>query len=290
MLRMELKYLEGDYKRGLISAEEYYAKLKAAKDAGLLTQEEFQQKAVRAQGSMFDNFKMGLSDSIGAASKWADAVYNIGNNLIGKLADGFYNLFEGLVLGSEDAGTALKKFFSDILKWMGQILIKQTLISGMGGLFGGAMRGFATGRTGISSGASSGISLTGLLGGGGGSSGGRVAGLPVGAFSGGAFHGGGVVGAESKKISISADDIIRRLPLPKFHNGLKADEILGVLKKGETVFTRDQMKQLGDMVGGTTINVPVSIAESGQLSPSGVGRLKTGIEDTVRKIMAQEMR
>jgi len=62
----------------------------------------------------------------------------------------------------------------------------------------------------------------------------------------GVLHEGGIVGLEGSRRFVSG--------LPKFHSGgLSGDEQIAVLKKGEGVFTKEQMRAMGGMGGDQTI-------------------------------------
>jgi len=65
--------------------------------------------------------------------------------------------------------------------------------------------------------------------------------------------------------------------IPRFHNGLRNDERLGILQVGEEVIPKDEVGK-----GGITINVPVTMPER---NPRMAGELREEIEKTVLNVM-----
>jgi tape measure domain-containing protein len=84
---------------------------------------------------------------------------------------------------------------------------------------------------------------------------GSIFGMPM-------FHSGGVVGqtATSKKM-VSASTIMSQGAIPKFHSGggagLRSDEMMAVLRRGEIVLTPEQMRAAGKSGGGAGVVVNV---------------------------------
>ena len=100
------------------------------------------------------------------------------------------------------------------------------------------------------------------------------------------FHEGGIVGSEGKHRMIPAGLVATA---PRFHDGLMSNEFAAVLKKGEGVFTPDQMSALG----GQTINnftvinqAPnTKVTEERRENASG----GTDVTATIRQIMTKEV-
>jgi hypothetical protein len=97
--------------------------------------------------------------------------------------------------------------------------------------------------------------LDGIFGGSGGLGGGGFLSRLIGGVAGGGgltlgslYHTGGVVGApggQTRAMAVSAF-----VGAPRFHGGLKADEIASVLLRGETVLKRGMGKRVADTMGG----------------------------------------
>lgn len=76
-------------------------------------------------------------------------------------------------------------------------------------------------------------------------------------------HAGGIVGKEHTSI--------RQAVIPRFHGGgiVGSNEVPTILEKGEGVFTREQMKALGNIGGGVgSVSVSVSVTNNGSGSMS----------------------
>ena len=119
------------------------------------------------------------------------------------------------------------------------------------------------------------------------------AGMSAGA---GAMHGGGVVGVDQPAFTRDVP-LASTSGIPKFHNGLKSDEFLSILKKDEAVFTPGQLEALSQHIVGrkdnaqqssvnqsNTINVPVAI-NGGEMSKRISVELKREIEDAVIRVI-----
>jgi hypothetical protein len=71
----------------------------------------------------------------------------------------------------------------------------------------------------------------------------------AGGLLGSLFHGGGIVGAGGPSRAVPAAAF---LAAPRFHNGFMPDEMPAILRKGEGVFTPEQMRAMG---GQVTVNI-----------------------------------
>lgn len=69
-------------------------------------------------------------------------------------------------------------------------------------------------------------------------------------------HGGGIIGAD--KLAAKSASLLVFANAPRFHSGgIVGDEVPIIAKRGEGVFTREQMKALGD--NGTNVNISVNV-------------------------------
>lgn len=69
-------------------------------------------------------------------------------------------------------------------------------------------------------------------------------------------HGGGIIGAD--KLAAKSASPLVFANAPRFHSGgIVGDEVPIIAKRGEGVFTREQMKALGD--NGTNVNISVNV-------------------------------
>lgn len=81
-----------------------------------------------------------------------------------------------------------------------------------------------------------------------------VAGTGGSGLLGSLFHEGGIVGMGGGRSRMLPAPVFR--DAPRFHNGLMPDEFPSILKRGEGVFTKEQMKAMG---GGGSVNAPVTV-------------------------------
>jgi tape measure domain-containing protein len=115
-----------------------------------------------------------------------------------------------------------------------------------------------------------------------------VAGQPgtgTGLLGGLGFHEGGIVGSEGKHRMIPAGLVATA---PRFHDGLMSNEFAAVLKKGEGVFTPDQMSALG----GKTVNnfTVINQAPNTKVTEERRENASGGMDvtATIRQIMTKE--
>ena len=88
----------------------------------------------------------------------------------------------------------------------------------------------------------------------------------------GAAHTGGIVGADTLKTTYASPAVFSGAP--KFHKGgIVGDEVPIIAKRGEGVFTKEQMKALGDG-GGTEVNVNVNVVNN------AASEVKTSVSKT----------
>jgi hypothetical protein len=74
---------------------------------------------------------------------------------------------------------------------------------------------------------------------------------------------------------------------PRYHGGLQPDEFPSILKRGEGVFTPEQMRAMG---GQTNISIAIPVT-AGAMDPRKAGQLRSDLEaelePAVRKIIAR---
>jgi lambda family phage tail tape measure protein len=99
------------------------------------------------------------------------------------------------------------------------------------------------------------------------------------------MHGGGIVGP-SGGMSRSLSAALMS-SAPRYHGGLQPDEFPSILRRGEGVFTPEQMKALG---GRTNISIAIPVT-AGAMDPRKAGQmrkdLEAELEPTVRRIVGR---
>jgi len=190
---------------------------------------------------------LGVADANAKVAESLDKNKTLMNELSAKasteFSTSFKSAFSSIIDGSQSAGSAFSGMISSMLSQLSSLAL-DSAFSGLGGLFGGGGGGGGGGGF-----------LGGLFGGGGGGGGGGF-----GSILAGLFHHGGKVGTEGGSRRVSASAFIGA---QRFHTGgIAGDEVPAILKRGETVFTPEQMGALKDM-GGKSISVNTNIHLNG---------------------------
>lgn len=100
-------------------------------------------------------------------------------------------------------------------------------------------------------------------------------------------HSGGIVGADNLALKSASSLVFAGAP--RFHSGgIVGDEVPIIAKRGEGVFTREQMKALGD--NGSTVNISVNVVNNAasdvkaSVSQSNQGNGKFNLDIMIEKI------
>lgn len=100
-------------------------------------------------------------------------------------------------------------------------------------------------------------------------------------------HTGGIVGADN--LTLKSASPLAFAGAPRFHSGgIVGDEVPIIAKRGEGVFTREQMKALGD--NGSTVNISVNVVNNAasdvkaSVSQSNQGNGKFNLDIMIEKI------
>ena len=104
----------------------------------------------------------------------------------------------------------------------------------------------------------------------------------------GAAHTGGIIGADTLKTSYASPMVFSGAP--KFHKGgIVGDEVPIIAKRGEGVFTKEQMKALGDG-GGAEVNINVNVVNNAasevktKVTKSNLGNGEFNLDVVIEKI------
>lgn len=210
---------------------------------------------------------------------------------INNVSDAFGSFVESVATGSAKIKDAFKNLLKDLMKIAIQQLVTQPLKNSLTSLLG---QFIGTGAVSSGGGFLSSLfgSITGLFGGGGSSLYATTSAAAV------KFHGGGRVGSGGTPTSVP----LSALPgnIPRYHTGLKTDEMLAVLQRGERVLTSKQNDRTEAIVSGLTnavegggstpIVVNQTITANGSMSTEEQARFARLIQDSTRAAIMDDMR
>lgn len=233
--------------------DRYIAQLKVLRDEGKITAEEHERVLERTFSRPGEAFASGWEKAMDKVRNASEFLYDLGEQLPEKLADGFTDAWEEFLDGTKSASEAFEDFARDVLKWIARMITKWLVMKAIQGI------------TGSITGATSSTTAT-------------------------TAHKGGIIGKDvfpKKAISSALFSYAPRLH-DGINNKLKSNEYPAILKREEGVFTEGQMKALG-AAGGTSINVPVNIGDSehGDILKR---HLPSAIEEAVLKTMRRYIR
>jgi len=262
------------YKQGKLSAKEYFDYLlELVKQEGEFSKEAKEQMATEF-GTMTERIALGFDRAREKMKTWGETIVSISEQIGDKIAD---EAVGALDLFGDSADSMSERFANaarNILKWLAEMIIKQTLMNAlMGGAGGGGgILGLITGALGMSGG----LGYDPALG---------KTGFGITPY----HHKGGILGKEAT--------FQRAIPLSVFANAKRAhegailgkDEIPFIGKKGEGVFTEKQMEALGSF-SQPTVNVKTEF----KVDPNLKMKIKEGptrqeLQTTIKTIHLQAL-
>ncbi|MDY6957914.1 MAG: phage tail tape measure protein [Halobacteriota archaeon] len=211
---------EEQVRMGEMSVEEYHELLERARQSDLISYQEYAEKKAKINDNAWYSFVKGWESALKEVKTLSEQMYDLGSQLGEKLSTEFTDAFGDFIDGTKSAKDAFADMASDMLSWMAKMLMQWAI-----------MRSFQDAYT------STGYSIFGALA--------------------GALHSGGIAGSTPAPVRIVNPDMFKFAP--RFHSGLMPGEYPAILKKGEGVFTPEQMKALGSQGQSVTVNSNVTV-------------------------------
>ncbi len=143
LAKQEVEELEERYRRGEISAEDYFAKLRGLMVRGGIEWKDYNETVTRESRTAWESIKEGWKDFFGKMETNAEFFERFGSELPQKLADGFGDMWGDFLTGTKTAKEAFQDFARDMLRWLAEMMAKRAMMQALGGL--GGMFGFHSG-------------------------------------------------------------------------------------------------------------------------------------------------
>ncbi|MDR2550021.1 MAG: tape measure protein [Desulfobulbus sp.] len=133
--------IEEAWRSGTVSVEQYTSALQAAREAGILTEEQLREKKIGAGDDMGAAFSLGLENARKKMESDAEVMILIGEGMGDRISDGLVSAWDGFIMGTESAGEALANFARSTISWLSQVILKQLLMNALMGATGGGTGG-----------------------------------------------------------------------------------------------------------------------------------------------------
>ncbi len=236
-------------------SKEWLYVLDEARKADLISQREYEDAMLAATGSWFDNFKHGLERAGEELKSWGDVWQDVGADINDVMASGMTDAIWDFVEGTKSAKEAFQDFAQSMLKWLAEIIIKQQILNMLQAIGSGG--GYAP-----------------------------VASAPVAGTTAPVVHAGGIVGKPAPVRVVNSNAFLNA---PRLHaGGIAGNEVPAILKKGEGVFTEEQMAAMGSQNIEIVNLTDTRLMESYLASPKGQNAILNVIgknSRTVRRIV-----
>lgn len=201
-----------EYRVGLISAQQYYNELDRLAEDHLISERQRALEKEKINENLWESLRNGFRRALYDIKTWSEVVYEIGSQVPDKFSSDMTDALIEFGKGAKSMSQAFGEAAQEILEWLTKIILKQLLLKAIQD------------------------SINYYFGGSGSSSYGNNYGINQTASE---FHKGGIVG--KTKVPIRNIDISSLINIPKYRKGLKQNEQLAVLEKGEEVTPKNEV-------------------------------------------------
>lgn len=250
------KYLEERIKAAEYWKRDWIDIVKSAYEAGVISYRDYQTKMLAITGTAMENLKAGIDRVKGSMGSFNNLMRRMGeegaNKFASDLADEMWNIADG----TKSAGEAFQDFARGMLKWTAKMIMQWAILRAMGfpaaGSYGANPAAGTPGQAGMF--------------------------VPT-------SHRGSIAGNRPQSVKVVNPWVFQNAP--RLHNGgIARDEVPAILRKGEGVFTEDQMRSMGNI---SIVNVTDSrMLDQYMASPQGKRAILNVISNNpmaVRKIV-----
>lgn len=130
-IRRSLRNMEYAYAQRKITLEEYLAFLKDAREHDLISERDYTNKVTQLHGGMWAKFKQGIQESVIEMRIAGSAFTQIGRGLVDTISSSMTNSLLDYTEGVKTAEEAWQDFGRSVLRWLGEIIIKQTILNAL---------------------------------------------------------------------------------------------------------------------------------------------------------------
>jgi len=146
-----MQVAEEEWRRGIISAEEYSAAVKEAFTAGAIGAEELRTRTLASTGSMWENFQEGTYQAMEGVQSLGEFMQGAGAQMFDSFGNGMADAFSSFLEGTKSAKEAMSDFAKSFLIEIQRMIVKQLVfnalksIASYGMSDGGLVPSFASG-------------------------------------------------------------------------------------------------------------------------------------------------
>jgi len=124
--------VERSWRRGIASAQQYQAAVREALAAGVIDQEEANDRMVASGDDMGEALSLGFRNARERMQTDAEMMIYIGDQIGEQVADGLVSAWDSFITGTKSAKDALIDFARSTISWISQIILKQMIMNALG--------------------------------------------------------------------------------------------------------------------------------------------------------------
>jgi len=123
--------LAEQWKKGIVPVEEYLAAVKKALLETAISEEDANERRIRANGTFWEALKWGFENSKTDLLSWQDIVIEVGQGFVKQFANNAAGALMDFVDGTKSAKEAFQDFARSTLRWIAELIIKLTIMKAL---------------------------------------------------------------------------------------------------------------------------------------------------------------